>query len=330
MFDSYVTRLWSRTLVRLIVMVAAALSSGATLAAPTDPYLREVIEVDAPRILLGDIFENTGKLADIEVMTAPVPGERIRLSLKDAFEIANESGLGWRPVAPFDFATITRAWRMVDQVELLSVIESALARAGAAGDLTLDVPPSALKVKVARGAIADLAVDDAVYDQKSGQFRATLVVRDGTGQARRSAIFGRAFAHEEVPVLRARFSRDHIIDERDIQWRSFRVGQVPETAVRDPLVMIGMSPGRTVTPGKPVLPSDLKPPTIVSKGAIVAMHLVTERMQLVATGRALIPGALGDVIQVQNTQSRLIVDAVVTGRERVSVRPASLSLASEQ
>ena len=317
-----------RTLARLMV-VALAFSSGVALAAPTDPYLREMIEVDAPRILLGDIFENTGTLADIEVMAAPAPGERIRLSIKDAFEIANKNGLGWRPVAPFDFATITRAWRTVDQAELLSVIEGALARAGAAGDLTVDVPQSTFKVKVARGAIADLTVEEAVYDQKSGQFRATLVVRDGSGQARRSPIFGRAFAHEELPVLRARFSRDHVIDERDIQWRSFRASLVPDNAVRDPLVMIGMSPGRTVTPGKPVMPNDLKPPTIVNKGSIVAMQLVTERMQLVATGRALDPGALGDVIQVQNTQSRLIVDAVVTGRERVSVRPASLSLASQ-
>jgi len=285
--------------------------------------------VDAPFVRLGDLFENAGHVADISVLTAPPPGERILLSLNDAFELANSNGLGWRPVAPFEFATITRAWRAVDQSELLSVIKQALTNAGSVGDLNVEVPPSNLKIKVARGAIADLSVEETVHDEKTGQFRATLVVRDGTGAARRTPIFGRAFAHVEVPVLRTRLRRDHVIDEGDIQWRSFRVGQVPDGAVRDPIEMIGLSPGRSVTPGKPVMPSDLKPPTIVTKGAIVAMRLVTDRMQLVATGRALDSGALGDVIQIQNTQSRLVVDAIVTGRERVSVHLTSLEIATQ-
>lgn len=297
--------------------------------AGNEPYLREAIEIDGPSVLLGDLFENAGPAADVAVLSAPPPGERMLVSVGEAFELANRNGLGWRPVAPFEYATITRAWRMVDKSELLTTIEQALTRAGAGSNLTVEVPPSALKVKVARGAIADLAVEEAVHDAKSGQFRATLVVRDGTGTARRTPIFGRAFAYVEVPVFRARLRRDHVIDEDDIQWRAFRLDQVPADALRDPIGMVGLSPARTVTPGKPVLASDLRPPTIVSRGAIVAMHLVTNRMQLVATGRALDSGALGDVIQVQNTQSRLIVDAIVTGRERVSVRPATLEVAAQ-
>jgi len=322
------TAILAPLLTGLIVVANLALAADAA-AGIDEPYLRETIEVDAPRVLLGDLFENAGTAAGVAVLSAPPPGERILLSIEEAFELANGNGLGWRPVAPFEFATITRAWRTVDQSELLGTIELALARAGASGDLTVDVPPSALKVKVARGAIADLSVEETVYDEKSGQFRATLVVRDGTGKARRTPIFGRAFAYVEVPVLRTRLRRDHVIDEDDIQWRAFRVDKVPEGALRDPIAMVGLSPGRTVTPGKPVMASDLKPPTIVSKGAIVAMHLVTERMQLVATGRALDSGALGDVIQIQNTQSRLVIDAVVTGRERVSVRPATLDIGAQ-
>ena len=312
----------------LFVVANLALAVDAP-AAMDEPYLRETIEIDAPRVLLGDLFENAGPVADVAVLSAPPPGERLLLSIDDAFELANSNGLGWRPVAPFEFATITRAWRSVDESELLGAVEMALARAGATGDLTVELPQSALKVKVARGAIADLSVEETVYDEKSGHFRASLVVRDGSGNARRTPIFGRAFAYVEVPVLRTRLRRDHVIDEDDIQWRAFRVDRVPDGAVRDPIEMVGLSPGRTVTPGKPVMPSDLKPPTIVSKGAIVAMHLVTERMQLVATGRALDSGALGDVIQIQNTQSRLVVDAVVTGRERVSVRPASMEIGAQ-
>jgi flagella basal body P-ring formation protein FlgA len=326
MTNPTITALIAPLLIGLFIMGNVALAPTAS-ADPGEPYLRETIEVDAPQILLGDLFENAGALADVAVLNAPPPGERLLLSIDDAFELANGNGLGWRPVAPFDFATITRAWRIIDHAELLDVIAQSLAYAGAGDNLKVEMPQSRLKVKVARGAIADLSVEETVYDEKSGQFRGVLVVRDGTGRARREQIFGRAFAFVELPVLRTRLRRDHVIDDDDIQWRAFRADRVPAEAVLDPIEIVGLSPARTVTPGKPVMPSDLRPPTIVSKGAIVAMRLVTERMQLVATGRALDSGALGDVIRIQNTQSRLVVEATVTGRERVSVRPASLEVA---
>ena len=52
-----------------------------------------------------------------------------------------------------------RAWRMVDRDELIGLIAMTLTRAGAGNNLTVEVPPSRLKIKVARGAIADLSVD---------------------------------------------------------------------------------------------------------------------------------------------------------------------------
>ena len=301
------------------IVATVAFIAMAQSARANDPYLRETVEVDGPHVTLGDLFGNPGTVGDIPGMRSPAPGENILLAIDDAFELANANGLGWRPVAPFTHTAITRAWRIIERAEIVAALEPALAAYGAGHNLTIDIPRSASTVKIARGAIAELAIEDLVYDPGTGRFRATLVVRDSFGKARRDALFGSAISYIELPVLRARLRRDHVISDSDVVWQSFRVNRVPSDALIDPAAMIGLSPARSVTPGKPVLASDLRAPTIVKKGAVIAMRLTTRNMRLIATGRALESGALGDLIQVRNTQSKLVVDAIVTGTERVSV-----------
>ena len=46
-------------------------------------------------------------------------------------------------------------------------------------------------------------------------------------------------------------------------------------------------------------------------------------MALTALGRALDDGALGDTIRVLNSQTKIVVDATVSGNGHVSVAPAS-------
>jgi len=309
-----------------IAAALAALTVGAAFAG--EPALREAVEVDGADVTLGDLFTNAGDLAAVPVLRAPPPGETIRLSIADAFALANRHGFGWRPVAPFEFATVTRATRMLDQGRALDVLRAALERAGAGENLKIDLPPGALDLEVARGAIAEIGVEELTRDAGSGRFRAVLSVRDGTGPARRLTLLGTAHAYVEVPVLRARLRRDHVIEDADIAWASLRADRVPESALRDPLEIVGLSPGRMVPPGKPLVAADLVAPTIVAKGALVSMRLTTERMDLVAIGRAMESGALGDVIQVRNIQSRLVVEAVVTGPDRVSVRPGTRLIAN--
>lgn len=317
---------------RWVALVVAATSLAATLPAPAraaaEPLLRPAVEVDGTQITLGDLFENAGALADQAVLPAPAPGDEIKLSLAEAFELANAHGLGWRPVAPFEYTVVTRAWRALEREEVLEVLEGALERAGAGGNLEIDLPRRAIDVKVSRGALADLSIENTTYDPASGRFHATLVVRDSHRRPRRQPLIGRAFAMVELPVLRARLRRDQVIEADDVEMRAFRSDRVAGDALVDVAELIGLSPLRVLTPGKPVRARDIGPPTIVTKGAIVAMHLITEQMHLVAIGRAHEAGALGDAIRIQNTQSRLVVDAIVTGPNRVSVRPLGFAIAA--
>ena len=53
------------------------------------------------------------------------------------------------------------------------------------------------------------------------------------------------------------------------------------------------------------------------------MVLKTQSMVLTAQGRAVEPGANGDVIRITNTQSNKVVQAVVTAAGIASITPAS-------
>lgn len=312
----------------LVLLLLAAPQAGAT----AEPLLRPEVEVDAAQVTLGDLFEHAGAVADQAVLPAPAPGASMRLSVADAFDLANSHGLGWRPLVPFEHVVITRAWRPLEQAEVMAALAAALRRVGAANQpgerLEIELPAKAVQIKVARGALAELSVENAVYDRAGGRFQATLVVRDSHRQPRRQTVNGRVLTLVELPVLRARLRTDQVIRPDDIVIRSFRADRAGDGALSDPAEMIGLSPMRSLTPGRPVHAGDLGAPTLVARGSLVTMQLIRANMRLLATGRAQESGALGDVIPVRNVHSRLIVEGVVTGPGQVATRPFTYDVTS--
>jgi flagella basal body P-ring formation protein FlgA len=65
--------------------------------------------------------------------------------------------------------------------------------------------------------------------------------------------------------------------------------------------------------------SDVKHPTVVAKGSTVTMTFAAPGLTLVATGRAMSEGGVGDTISVQNPVSYRQVQAVVTGPGQAQV-----------
>jgi len=304
-----------------LAMGAALIATGAAAA---EPRLKPVIEVEGSQVTLGDLFDNAGAVAGQAVIAAPPPGERITLTIARVFEMANAHGLGWRPVTSFEHVTVQRAWRYLDEDRVRNGLMGALRRAGGADRLNLVLSKEALRIKVARGALAEVHYDDVSYSADGGRFRATLVVTEAGDVARRYNLVGKAYESVEVPVLRGRLRTDDVIEERDIEWIESRVDALPRDAIRDARELVGKSLIRVVRPGKPLLPSDVGEPTIVQRGSVVAMHFMSRHMHLIASGRAQESGAMGDVIRVQNVHSRLTIDAVVTGTNRVEVHPAHM------
>jgi flagella basal body P-ring formation protein FlgA len=95
--------------------------------------------------------------------------------------------------------------------------------------------------------------------------------------------------------------------------------EVPEEADQAAQALIGMSLKRSVGAGAPIAATDVGPPLLVARNALVQMEFVRGALSISAEGRALSAGARGERIKVQNTSSRLAVTALVVGHNRVEV-----------
>lgn len=307
------------SLILLPLMLALGAMSGA---GAVGPQLRPFVEVDSERVHLGDLFDFAGAFADVPVMYAPPPGEQTTLTLGQIEAMVATSGMAWEPVIPFATVVVTRAHRLLDHNEIAERLQEALHRSGVPGPLTIDFSGAALLIKVPRGRLVELRFESVEHNPATGRFSAMLVVDAGPGFSQRTNLFGRAYVTRRVPTVRTRMKAEEVIRDSDIVWVDWRTDELPDGVITDAEALIGQSPIRAIQPGKPLARDDVGPPILIQRGAVVTMHYRSRNMHLVAMGRAQEAGAMNSVIRVQNAASRIVVDAVVNGENRVAVQTA--------
>lgn len=85
--------------------------------------------------------------------------------------------------------------------------------------------------------------------------------------------------------------------------------------------LLGLEARRAIYRGRPVAATDLGPPTLVERNAIVRMIYHEGALAIRTEGRALDAGGAGERIRVMNLDSRLSVRATIVGPDRVEVGP---------
>lgn len=87
--------------------------------------------------------------------------------------------------------------------------------------------------------------------------------------------------------------------------------------------IVGREARRLLHAGEPIGAEDIRMPILVEKGAMVTMTFDVPGISLVATGRAMSEGGLGEVVVVQNPISFRQVSCVVTGPGQVRAGDAT-------
>jgi flagella basal body P-ring formation protein FlgA len=90
--------------------------------------------------------------------------------------------------------------------------------------------------------------------------------------------------------------------------------------IGDIALAVGMEIRRGVKDGQSLRDSDLSEPVLVKNGATVSIVLKTGALTLTATGQAMSDGKSGAPIQVMNTQSKRVLQAVVAGPDQVIIQ----------
>jgi len=90
-------------------------------------------------------------------------------------------------------------------------------------------------------------------------------------------------------------------------------------ALGDPAALVGKIPRRTLAAGSTLTPDTLAAAPSVRRGQIIELLIAVGGLEVHAQGKALADGGSGELIQVENSSSRRIVQGVVRDDGRVEV-----------
>lgn len=154
-------------------------------------------------------------------------------------------------------------------------------------------------------------------DAKLWQAQAYILNAQGTETVK--PIAGRFDTTLQVPVLIRQLRAGDVIAANDLEMRTLPERQLRKDTVTDMSTLIGQSPRRIVSPGRPLRIAEISAPTVIKKGQMVEMRYTTPYMSIRATGEALEDGAQGSMIRLKNTKSQKAVSGRVASNGLVEL-----------
>ena len=110
-----------------------------------------------------------------------------------------------------------------------------------------------------------------------------------------------------------------IVGAADMVWSDNAVA--PADAPGDPDAVIGMVARRPLRAGAAVQSRDLSNPLVIKRDDTISVAFEAAGISLLLQGKALKDAAVGESVQVLNTQSKKVIDAVATGPGKAAVGP---------
>ncbi|WP_259783156.1 flagellar basal body P-ring formation chaperone FlgA [Aestuariispira ectoiniformans] len=282
--------------------------------------LRSSVTVDSDKILLGDVFNGVQNYANRAIAHAPAPGHEFTLKAAWLWRIANLFEVNWKPTSQLDTSTVYRtAVKLTTELQAQKVKEAVEEATADGGLYEIELDNQLSTINLTSDSPASVALANLRLDAARGHFTGTLVA-PATGQHQVSIpVSGRIYRMVEVAVPSHRIKRGDIVADQDLQYVQIRANRLTRNALIDASDMVGQSAKHTLQEGRLVSHNDIEPPLLVSRRGILTVTLETPLMRLTVQAKALESGAKGDVIKVENLQSKQLVEAIVTGPNKATV-----------
>jgi flagella basal body P-ring formation protein FlgA len=318
-----------RSLRTLLTCIGLGLSALPAAAADARPVLRLEVAVSGEVVKLGDLFQHAGRFADVPVFRSPDPGHTGQVPAWRIIEAARRVGLEPETGDRNREVSITRDARILPLAEMEERIATALASSLGLTDsnrIQVAFDRGTRPIAVEKGVTGSLDILRIEHDARTGRFDAVLGI-GGSHRADRNGGFrvqGTAVELVEFVVLARAIGRGEIIRASDLVVDRKPRTQLPAftlDTVISPGQAVGLAARRPLGPERPFRLADLMKPEMVERNGNVLITMEMPGLSLTMRGRALEAGAEGDVIQVENLQSRKKLQATVTGLNRVSIAP---------
>ncbi|MDX1922769.1 MAG: flagellar basal body P-ring formation chaperone FlgA [Alphaproteobacteria bacterium] len=309
---------------KLLLLLAAswAVSMAAPCLAATT---RGEVLLEGSNVTLGDLFINAGDKAGMIVAQAPAPGMKTSYDVTALNQIARSNGFDWKPENTYERVVVTRDSNSLNSTKIKELVTAEIAKVVPSKDLDIALDNQSIEIHRAKSEPLSYHFSEIKYDPIKSRFETNLIVdRAGSPDAEVIKLSGRAMLMVQVAILNRSVTTGDVITEHDVEWSRVAVDKAGADAVTDPSRLVNAESRRALNVGSVLRMRDLRGAKMVLKGAIITIAVETPNMTLSTQGRAMADGAMGDTIQVINTQSNRAVDAVVVGSGKVSVTPREL------
>jgi len=306
-----------------VLILAAAVALTGFAARADAAALRSDITVSGNAVTLGDLFDNAGDAAQVVVADAPAPGLTSEISVSRISLAARRNGVSWHNTTDLTHVTVARTGVAVPEAEVSSAIASAIIASTPSlmpsAKLQVDFANGASGIQVGTDAPATVKVEQIATNPRTGAFDALVraPANDLTAPLRR--VSGRAYPVADVPVLTRDVAPGDVVRAQDIDWVRLPAMRVSQNIVTSLNQLVGMSPRHQLRLGEPIRTTDVQAPLVVSKGMQVDMTYTVGSLNLLARGRALQSGAVGDTVDILNPRSNRTVQGIVEGPNMVRV-----------
>jgi len=324
----HASRILSLSLILLGIFLVCTL---ATLGkAQAQATLRSDIIVNGNLVTLGDLFDNVQTNADKAVFRAPSIGQSGTIRAERVIRAARKAGLTKIEQNNILSVKVERASQLVTENDIIQSLTNLLQNKGYLSDavnatveLSTPVPDQHASTQVAN----PISIRSLRFDRNTGRFSARLTI-GGRKDLHPIRLVGRAMETMFVPVMTRNMRKGEIVKEDDIVMQNLPKRQAMASKPARMADIIGKETRQSIRTGSIATTGYFTDPNIINRSDIVTIRFNAGNLTLTMRGKALVPGAEGDIVSVQNLQTHRIVRGIVKGPGLIEVGQTANTLAS--
>ena len=282
--------------------------------------VRQNITIDGQQLLLGDVFPQANGNKGQIVMTGIQPGETRSIDKFQLLKIVNKHQLNWVPKDNFTAIKVVRTSQSIDQERLKDLIEDRIIRTA-----NLEFDSITVKLLLFNHELPLSVQNEVLYDianfrykENSGHFQGHVNIST-EGKTYPIKFQGSVILQKKVPTLKRPLPRGTTIYAKDVIFRMEKLNNIHANTITEKEDVIGMQTTHHIRANKTFTQKDLRQPILVKTKQKVTMRLKSNHMIISTQGIALESGVKGDIIDIRNSNSGIIVSGTIISAETVEI-----------
>jgi flagella basal body P-ring formation protein FlgA len=316
--------------VTLTALLAPAMAQSLDAGAYGSPRLKASATVMGEIVRIGDLVENAGAVADVPIFRAPDLGQTGSVPVASVLEAVRGHHLIGLDTHGLSEVAVTRAARTVTAKDVEARILLALAgKFGLpdAGNLAIVFDNEVRTFVVEPTATSDLVVTRLSYEPRTTRFDVAFEL-PGSTVARRLRFTGSLSETFDAVIVTHEIAQGQVLKASDLAVERRPKANSAAATLTAIAQADGLASKHALRAGQIIRQADVAKPELVGRGDTVSIVFQVPGILLSIVGKASEPGALGDVINVVNLQSKHTIQATVIGPGRVSVSAPTARLAA--